>query len=65
MTIIERSRVLHTYLRALQSGVDTREQAVAMAAEELCLPQEAVIDAVSAPTGEGGKPSHTRSAAAR
>lgn len=46
MTIIERSRVLHAYLRALQSGVHTQEQAVATAAEELCLPQEAVVEVV-------------------
>jgi hypothetical protein len=52
MTIIERSRVLHAYLRALRSGVDTQEQAVAMAAEELCLPQEAVVDVVGANEAE-------------
>lgn len=46
MNIIERSRVLHAYLRALQNGVNTQEQAVATAAEELCLPQEAVVDVV-------------------
>lgn len=46
MTIIERSHVFHAYLRALHSGVNTQEEAVATAAEELCLPQEAVVDVV-------------------
>lgn len=44
MTIIERSRVLQTYQRAIENGAHTQEQAVATAAEELCLPEEAVID---------------------
>lgn len=46
MSIVERNHVLQTYLRALENGAHTQEQAVAAAAEELCLPEEAVVDVV-------------------
>lgn len=52
MTIVERSHVLHAYLRALRSGVATQEEAVTVAAAELCLPEEAVVDAVWTAEGE-------------
>lgn len=52
MTIVERTHVLQTYLQALQNGAHTQEQAVAAAAAELCLPEEAVIDVVWAHSHE-------------
>lgn len=52
MNIVERSHVLHAYLRALRNGVATQEEAIALAAAELCLPEEAVVDAVWTQEGE-------------
>jgi hypothetical protein len=46
MTIIEKQAVLKAYTEAVHHGARTHEEAVALAAQRTCLPEETVLEVV-------------------
>jgi hypothetical protein len=52
VTILEKRAVMQAYVNALHGGANTHEDAVAAAAQQTCLPEEAVLEVVWEHDGE-------------